>query len=317
MKEVWELLNQEAEAIKALIGRIDEPLLKAAKLCLECEGRVIVTGLGKSGLIGRKIAATLASTGTPSFFLHATEASHGDLGMVTDKDLVIVISKSGSTDEVICLIPEFKRLGVKLIAVTAEPRSLLAENSEVVLNINVREEGEPYGLIPTTSAIVSLAVGDALAVLLMLRKNIRKEDFGKLHPAGNLGRLLTPVGKIMHTGTEIPIVSPDASIKEGILEMTSKKMGVTLICEDRLLLGIFTDGDIRRTIQNSGEDNIMKDKLIEHATCNPKSITSETLVEEAVYIMEKNKITSLPVLDSEKKLIGIVHLHDILQRKIL
>ncbi|MBN2542229.1 KpsF/GutQ family sugar-phosphate isomerase [bacterium] len=317
MKEVWDLLHKESEAITTLIGNIEQDLENAAKLCIECNGRIIVTGLGKSGLIGRKIAATLASTGTPSFFIHAGEASHGDLGMVTEEDLVMIISKSGSTDEVIRLIPFFKRLGVKIIAICSDEHSLLAKNSDVLLNIRVTEEGEPFGLIPTTSAVVSCAVGDALAVLLMVRKNVKKEDFGHLHPAGNIGKLLTKVEKIMHSGKEIPVVPSTASFKEGLIEMTTKKLGVTLVTEEGKLLGIFTDGDIRRAIQNCGDDNIMNHKLIDYVTRSPKSITPGTLTEEAVYIMEKNKITSLPVVGDNDEIMGIVHLHDILQRKIV
>ncbi|MGB9562049.1 MAG: KpsF/GutQ family sugar-phosphate isomerase, partial [bacterium] len=258
----------------------------------------------------------LASIGIASYFVHAGEAAHGDLGIVTEDDVVIAFSKSGRTEELLCLIPQLKRLGVKLIVVTAEPQSPLAEQANLVVPIPVEKEGEPFGIIPTTSAVAMLAFGDAIAVHLMKMCGFDKNKLAVVHPAGNIGRMLKPVSEIMHKGDEIPIVDESATLIAAIIEMTSKKLGVTLIARNGdELVGIYTDGDIRRTLQRNPADNLLNRKVIEFATLNPKTIPPTTIVEEAIYIMEKNKITSLPVVSPDNKILGIVHLHDLIQLK--
>jgi len=314
--DVKKLLEHESKAILNIANTLGDELEKAAEMCYNCAGRVIVTGIGKSGIIGRKIAATLASVGTASYFVHSSEAAHGDLGVVTEDDIVIALSKSGRTEEVLCLIPQIKRLGVKLIVITADPGSPLAQQADLVLNIHIDDDSEPLGIIPTTSAVAMLAVGDALAVLLMKKRGFERAHLATVHPAGNIGRMLKPVSEIMHKGNEVPIVDENASLMTAIIEMTSKKLGVTLIARNgNILKGIFTDGDIRRTLQRNPDENILKCPIMRFATPNPKTIPPSTLVEHAIFVMEKNKITSLPVVDAENKILGIVHLHDLLQLK--
>ncbi|RKZ30308.1 hypothetical protein DRQ36_06020 [bacterium] len=315
-KAITDLLLAESDAIRALVGRIEAPLLKAADICLSCRGRIIVTGMGKSGLIGRKIAATLASTGTASFFIHAAEALHGDLGTVTEDDCAIVISKSGNTAEVKELIPPLKRLGVKIIAITGEPESPLGEEAEIILDIGVSEEAEPIGVVPTTSTVAMLAVGDALATALMVKRGFTKHDFAAFHPAGNLGHLLKRVSEVMHSGDTIPVISPGATVLEGIVAMSEGRLGHVIIAENEHCLAIFADGDLRRTLQAHPHENLVSMPLMEFATCEPKTIAPDAIVEEAIRIMETHKITALPVIE-EGRLVGIVHLHDLLESKVV
>ena len=315
-KAITDLLIAESDAIRALVGRIEDPLLEAAEICLSCRGRIIVTGMGKSGLIGRKIAATLASTGTASFFIHAAEALHGDLGTVTEDDCTVIISKSGNTAEVRELIPPLKRLGVKIIAITGEPKSPLGDEAEIVLDIGVSEEAEPIGMVPTTSTVTMLAVGDALAIALMVKRGFTREDFAAFHPAGNLGHLLRRVSEVMHTGDSIPVIAPDATVLEGIAAMSEGRLGHVVIAENGRCLAIFADGDLRRALQAHPHEDIVNLSLIEMATKNPITINPDAIVEEAIRIMETHKITAIPVIN-DGRLVGIVHLHDLLESKVV
>jgi len=313
---VTELLKAEANSITSLIGHIEEPLWQAVDLCLSCRGRLIVVGLGKSGIIGRKIAATLTSTGSSSFFIHAGEALHGDLGTVTEHDCAIMISKSGNTEEILRLIPFLMRMGVKIIAITAGNDSILAQKADVVLDIRVTEEAEPIGLVPTTSTTATMAVGDALAVALMVKKGFTLEDFAAVHPAGNIGNLLRRVSEVMHSEDNIPKVGRDANLLEGIVEMSAQRLGHVLVVEGRKCLAILSDGDLRRTLQKHAHEDIANLPIIQEATQNPKSVGPHEMVEEAMRIMETNKITALPVID-DGILVGIIHLHDLLESKVV
>jgi len=315
-KIITELFLAESEAIRALAGRIEESILSAAELCLACDGRIIVVGLGKSGLIGRKISATLASTGTSSFFVHAAEAMHGDLGTITEHDCALMISKSGSTPEVVSLLPPLKRMGVGIISITAEPASILGRASDVVLEIGVTEEAEPTGMIPTTSTAVTLAIGDALAVALMFRRGFTREDFAVFHPAGSIGHRLRRICEVMHTGAAIPVVPRSATVLDGIVAMSSGRLGHVIIAEEGKIFGIFSDGDLRRSLQAHPHEDIVGMKLLELCTCDPVVIYPDTLVEKAVRLMETNKITALPVVE-DGQLIGLVHLHDLLENKVV
>lgn len=312
------VLKIESDAINALIDRIDESLVKAVEILFNSKGRVVVTGMGKSGLIGKKIAATLASTGTPAFFLHPAEASHGDLGMVTPDDVIIAISNSGETDELVNLIPFLKRFNVKLISMTGNPDSILARSSDVNLDISVSEEACPMGIVPTASTTAALAMGDALAVALLIRRDLKEEDFAMFHPGGSLGKkLLIKVKDLMHTGDSIPIVLPHVSMTEAVMEISSKRLGVTIVADgDKRICGVITDGDLRRGIQKWGKSFFdMKAEVV--MTGNPKTISEDELAVKALSIMEKYSITSLAVPDSDGKTIGIIHLHDILKKGIV
>ncbi|MCK5832055.1 KpsF/GutQ family sugar-phosphate isomerase [bacterium] len=315
-KIISELLQAESDAITNLIGKIEDPLIQAVELCTTCTGRVIVVGLGKSGLVGRKIAATLASTGTSSLFIHAAEALHGDLGMITANDCVILITKSGYTPEIQNLIPLLKRMGIKIVAITGNPNSPTAEEADLVLNIGVSAEAEPIGIVPTTSTTATMALGDALAIALMARKGFTKEDFAMFHPAGNLGVLLKRVFDVMRSGDSMPIVSANATVMEGILEMSEKRLGHVLISEREILMAIFSDGDLRRALQAHPNEDIVSLPISTFSTTKPFIIEANALVGEAVRLMETKKITALPVL-SEGKLVGIVHLHDILETRVV
>jgi len=269
--------------------------------------------VGKSGLICKKIAATLSSTGTPAFFLHPTDAAHGDLGMVKGEDTVIAVSNSGETAELLSIIPLIKSFGIPVIAITSNPNSSLARLSDVVLNIGVKREACPLNLAPTTSTTVTLALGDAIAAALMKLKGFTPEEFAKFHPGGKLGIRLSKVKEIMRTGREIPIVKPDTPLKEAIFEISSKKIGATLVVENGKLVGIITDGDLRRALEKGAT---LETKVSELMTKNPKQIEEEAYGEEALREMEKHKITVLPVVNKEGKLKGIIHLHDILGRRL-
>jgi arabinose-5-phosphate isomerase len=317
IEKAKEVIRKEAEAVLNLEKKINSEFQKAVEMVLKCKGRVIVTGMGKSGLIGKKIAATLASTGTSAIFLHPVEGLHGDLGVVRRDDVVIAITKSGETEELQQLFPLFKRLGVPIISLTGNPRSPAAEKSDVVLDVSVDEEACPNNLVPTSSTTAALVMGDALAVALLEERHFSAEDFALLHPGGYLGkRLLLKVKDIMHTANNIPVVTEDAGMKEVILEMTSKRFGATTIVnEKKELVGIFTDGDLRRLVEKTEE--IFQLKAREVMTRNPKTIGEEELAAKALNRMEFYNITCLIVPDGKKEPIGILHLHDLLKAGVV
>lgn len=310
-------VRMELEAVTKLETRIGDEFKRACELILECGGRTIVTGMGKSGHIGRKIAATLASTGTPSFFVHPGEASHGDLGMITRDDLVIAISNSGTSAEVLTLLPLLKRLGIPMISMTGKADSPLAQAADVNLDISVETEACPLGLAPTASTTVTLVMGDALAVALLEARGFSAEDFAFSHPGGALGRrLLLKVEDVMHSGDELPQVFPETLLPKALLEMTSKGFGMTTVVDHQgTLLGVFTDGDLRRVIDHKLElDKATMDQVM---TRRPKTVSAETLAAEALRIMEDHKITALVVEDAECHPIGVVHMHDILRAGVI
>lgn len=305
------VLAIEARAVDELRSRLDDSFIAACQLCLEIAGRVVVTGMGKSGHIGGKIAATLASTGTPAFFVHPAEASHGDLGMITKHDLLLAISYSGETPEVVTILPLVKRMGAKLICVTGKPESTLARVADVHLDVSVSEEACPLNLAPTASTTATLAMGDALAVALLESRGFTAEDFALSHPSGSLGkRLLMRVSDVMHTGTEIPQVTADVSLRDGLLEMTRKSLGMTAVVDDDgILLGVFTDGDLRRAL-DKGIDVYKTD--MQSVMHRGGKVTGENvLAAEAVRIMEENKITALLVVGDDNRLVGALNIHDI------
>ncbi|GAA5523964.1 arabinose 5-phosphate isomerase KdsD [Microbulbifer aestuariivivens] len=307
----------ETEAVAALEQRINADFKTACELILQCRGRVIVTGMGKSGHVGGKIAATLASTGTPSFFVHPGEASHGDLGMITREDLVIAISNSGSSAEVMTLLPLLKRLGIPMISMTGKPESPLAQAADVNLDISVATEACPLNLAPTSSTTVTLVMGDALAVALLEARGFTAEDFAFSHPGGALGRrLLLKVEDVMHAGEELPQVSPETPLSKALLEMTSKGFGMTTVVDNKgTLLGVFTDGDLRRVIDHKIElDTATMDTVMSR---RPKTVSKDTLAAEALRIMEDNRITALVVEDEARHPIGLLHMHDILRAGVI
>ncbi|SMP02541.1 arabinose-5-phosphate isomerase [Desulfurobacterium pacificum] len=314
LKEARRVLNEEATALNKLAEKLDENFEKAVKILLNTKGRVVLTGVGKSGLICKKIAATLSSTGTPAFFLHPGDAAHGDLGMLKGDDTVIAVSNSGETAELLNIIPVIKSFGIPVIAITNNPNSSLAKLSDVTLLLHVDREVCPLNLAPTTSTTVTLALGDALAVVLMKLKGFKSEDFAKFHPGGKLGIRLSKVKDIMRTGKEIPVVSPQTPLKEVILEMSSKKLGSTLVMDGGKLVGIITDGDLRRAMEKGVNFETKAEGIM---TKNPKTIEEDIFAEKAIEKMEKHKITVLPVVDKEGNVKGILHLHDILGRRIL
>jgi arabinose-5-phosphate isomerase len=314
LKRAAEVLALEAEAISSLIPRLNEEFLRAVRLLKSCKGRVVVTGMGKSGIIGKKISATLASTGTPSLYLHPAEGIHGDLGMLSQGDVVIALSNSGETEELVRIFPIIKRLGNPLICLTGRSRSTLAHYSDVVLDVSVKEEAGPLESVPTTSTTAALAMGDALAIVLMEARGFRADDFALLHPGGTLGRrLLLRVEDAMHVGDAIPRVRPQTSMKEAVLEMTSKKMGCTTVCEaDGRLVGIITDGDLRRLLQRM-PDGAFALTAGEAMTKNPKTIGRDALAAKAVQVMEEHAITVLVVVNRTQQVEGVLHLHDLLK----
>jgi len=311
------VLQTEARAIEELVPRIGDSFAAACELCLSCQGRAVVTGMGKSGHVAGKIAATLASTGTPAFFVHPAEASHGDLGMITRDDVVIALSNSGETTEVVTLLPLLKRLGVALITFTGNPDSTLAKASMVTLNLSVSEEACPLNLAPTASTSAALAMGDALAIALLEHRGFTQEDFALSHPGGALGRkLLLRVMDLMHEGTEVPCVGLQTRLPDGMLEMTTKGLGMTSICaDDGRLLGIFTDGDLRRTL-DQGID-IHKATMEQVMTTACKTVTPDMLAAEAVHIMEQNKINALLVVDDAAKVVGALNVHDLFRAGVM
>jgi arabinose-5-phosphate isomerase len=311
------VLRLEADAILGLIPKLDERFERAVELIRGCAGRVIVTGMGKSGLIGRKIAATLASTGTPAYFLHPAEGVHGDLGMVTRGDVVVALSNSGETDEVLAILPLLKRLGVPIVLFTGNPGSALARQCEVVLDVGVPEEACPMNLTPTSSTTAALAAGDALALALLELRGLRPEDYAALHPRGALGwRSLFKVADLMLTGDAIPIVLDTTPLRGVIVEMTQKKKGMTTVVDgEGRLLGVITDGDLRRLHLRGGSiDDLTAGQV---ASREPKAIRSEDLAAKALEVMETWQITSLVILDQARRPVGLLHLHDVLRAKIV
>ena len=312
-----EVIQLEAEALQALAQRIDGQFTEACRLILACQGRVIVTGMGKSGHIGNKIAATLASTGTPSFFVHPGEASHGDLGMITPPDIVFAISNSGETAEILTILPIIKRMGVKLIALIGNTNSSLARQADATLNVGVEKEACPHNLAPTASTTAALAMGDALAVALLKSRGFTREDFARAHPAGSLGRrLLLYVSDIMHTGSAIPQVAETASLREALLDMTGKGLGMTgVVDRNGCLVGIFTDGDLRRVL-NRGVD-VYSAKITEVMTRNPKTTRADRLAAETVQLMRSLKINGLFVVDENNRVIGALNMHDLFRAGVI
>jgi len=318
LKRGRQVLEIEANAILALIDRLDQRFEQAVALLDRCQGRVVVTGMGKSGIIGRKIAATLASIGVPSVFLHPAEGIHGDLGMVSRGDLVIALSNSGETEELLKILPAIKRLGVPMISLTGNVDSMLAKNSDVVLDVSVKEEACPLDLAPTASTTATLALGDALAMALLEHKGVKPEDFARYHPGGALGkRLLLTVEEVMHGDKAIPTVSPTAPLRDVIVEISSKKLGVTTIVDDSgRLRGVITDGDLRRLLGKGGDD--LLDRPAEAVMSpHPKVISRTALAAEAVGLMERHSITVLIVTDAEQRVEGVVHLHDLLKAGVV
>jgi len=311
------VLRLEGESVLALCARLDDRFVDAVAALHRCRGRVIVTGMGKSGLIGRKIAATLASTGTPAYFLHPAEGVHGDLGMVAREDVVVALSNFGETDEVLALLPALKRLGIPLVLLTGAPASTLARQADIVIDVGVAEEACPMNLAPTSSTTAALAMGDALAMALLDLRGLRPEDYAALHPRGSLGwKSLFKVGDLMHTGEAIPVVSEQATMKEAIEEMTGKGFGITTVVDDAgRLVGILTDGDLRRQ-QLAHGTSLLERRAGECMTRDPKVIGSEELATRALALME-GRITSLVITDAAGRPAGVIRLHDILLAKIV
>ncbi len=311
------VLGIERDALDALLPRIDAGFARACRLLIGCRGRVVVTGMGKSGHIGGKIAATLASTGTPAFFVHPGEASHGDLGMITRDDAVIAISNSGETAEVLTILPLIKRMGVPLVSMTGRPASTLAKAADVHLDVSVEQEACPLNLAPTASTTATLAMGDALAVALLEARGFTPEDFALSHPGGTLGRrLLLKVGDLMHAGEQIPQVRDDATLSAALLEMTRKGLGMTAVVDtDGRALGIFTDGDLRRVLDANLD--VRTSPITSVMTRGGKSIGAGQLAAEAVHLMEKHRITVLMVLDEDRRIAGVLHMHDLLRAGVV
>ncbi len=311
------VLDIEACAVQALVKRLDGGFSEAVDLLYRCQGKVVVSGMGKSGLIGQKVAATLASTGTPSFFLHPAEGLHGDLGMLARRDVLIAISNSGETQEILQLLPFMERRGIPVVAIVGRKGSTLAKNSAVALDVSVAEEACPMGLAPTASTTAALAMGDALAVALLEKRGFKEQDFAQFHPGGTLGRrLLVKVRDLMHSGQEVPQVQETILGSEAILEMSAKKLGMTTVVDRAgALLGVITDGDLRRFVQQGG--NFSKITAGSLASPRPKTIGPDELAAKAVEMMERYTITTLVVLDNAKRIVGVVHLHDLLKHGIV
>jgi arabinose-5-phosphate isomerase len=311
------VLNTEAAAIAALGPRLDGGFVQACQLLLACSGRVVVSGMGKSGHVANKIAATLASTGTPAFFVHAGEPSHGDIGMITKDDVVLALSNSGETEELVTILPIIKRLDVPLIAIAGRADSTLGRAATVVLDVSVSAEACPLNLAPTASTTASLAMGDALAVAVLEARGFTPDDFARSHPAGTLGRkLLLHVADVMRTGTDSPVVAPDALLRDGLLEMNRKGLGMTSVAGvDGKLLGVFTDGDLRRVLDRSLDLN--KTSMHTVMTANPKRAKPRMLAAEAVHLMETYKITALPVVDDNDIIVGALNIHDLFRAGVM
>ncbi len=309
------VLETEAAAIMALVARLDDKFERAVDLLHQCRGRVILTGMGKSGIICRKIAATLTSTGTAAFFLHPAEAIHGDLGVIQGDDVVVALSYSGETDEILRLLETIRRLGAKLVTITGTPRSTLAQAADVALDCSVAEEACPMNLVPTASTTAALAIGDALAMTLLVEKGFRQEDFANLHPGGKIGKRLMRVESLMHAGRQCPIVRTDTRMRDVIYEMSSKKLGMTCVVDDaETLVGIVTDGDLRRHMERAAD--ILDRSAGEVMTRGPVSVPPSTLAAQALNVMEQRKITSLVVVD-QGRVAGVVHLHDLWRTEMI
>ena len=309
-------LAVEIEALKALSSRLDRSFVRAVDILLACPGRVVVSGIGKSGHIARKVAATFASTGTPAFFVHAAEAVHGDLGMITANDVLVTISYSGTTAELLTIVPVVKRLGSPLIAITGNPDSELAQLADVHLDASVPQEACPLNLAPTASTTTALALGDALAVACLEARGFGPEDFARSHPGGALGRrLLTHVSDVMRTGKDLPIVPVTASVTEALVEITRKSMGMTAVLDGDRVVGIFTDGDLRRLIEREGD--IRNLTVVAGMTRNPLHIGPDALATEAAALMDDNRKNQLLVLDATGRLVGALHTHDLMAAKVL
>jgi arabinose-5-phosphate isomerase len=311
------VLETEAEAVTALQSRVDEDFVRACHYMLECEGRVVVIGMGKSGHVGSKIAATLASTGTPAFFVHPGEASHGDLGMITGKDVVLALSNSGETDEILTILPIIKRLHVPLVSLTGNPASTLAQAASVNIHVGVRKEACPLDLAPTASTTAALAMGDAMAISLLEVRGFTADDFARSHPGGKLGRrLLLLVDDLLHTGERVPKVASGTLICDALLEMTQKGLGATAIVDgDDTVLGIFTDGDLRRALDH--DIDLHTTPIDEVMTREPTLISAGLLAAEALQIMDSGKFNALLVVDQHKRLIGALNMHDLLRAGVV
>ena len=320
LKHAQDVLRMEAEASLELVPRVDANFVAAISLILECSGRTVITGMGKSGIIGRKMAATFASTGTPSFYLHPAEGIHGDLGMVTADDVVIALSNSGETGEILNILPSLRRIGAKIIAMVGNANSTLAKNADVVLDVGVEKEACPLGLAPTSSTTAALAYGDAIALALLQKRNFTASQFAVFHPGGSLGRkLLLTVGNIMHKGDENPLVSVDTTVQEALFVITDKGLGaVSVVDEEGKMLGVLTDGDIRRGL-SKGVDFLQR-SVADLMTKAPKYITADKLAAQALHLMESNQpkpITVLPVLDENKVVIGLLHMTDLVRQGVV
>jgi arabinose-5-phosphate isomerase len=310
------VLQTEAAAILALVDRLDERFEQAVRLLLECRGRVVVTGMGKSGIICRKIAATLSSTGTPAFFLHPAEAIHGDLGVLQSDDVIVALSHSGETDELLRLLETIKRLGARLITITGEPLSTLGKAADVALDCHVSKEACPLNLVPTASTTAALALGDALAMTLLVAKGFRQEDFANLHPGGKLGKRLMRADQLMNAGEQAPIVHTGDEMREVIYEISRKKLGMSCVVDDAgRLVGIITDGDLRRHMGDTPD--LLASRAEAVMTRNPVTIGAETLAVEVLNTLERRKITSVVVVDGDQKVLGVVHLHDLWRTEMI
>lgn len=312
-----QVLRIEAAAVEALIPRLDEGFLGAVELILNCGGRVVVSGIGKSGHIARKIASTMASTGTPAFFVHPAEASHGDIGMITREDVMIALSNSGESAELLTIIPAIKRQGAKLIAITGNVDSTLAREADIHLDAHVDQEACPLGLAPTASTTAVLALGDALSVALLDARGFSADDFARSHPGGSLGRrLLTRVSDVMRTGPDVPAVPESGTLRDGVLEMTNKRMGMTAILDrESRVVGIFTDGDLRRSLDHLGD--ISSTMIADVMTRGPRTIRPDHLAVEAVEIMERHKVNQILVTDRDGRLVGALNMHDLFRAKVI
>jgi len=312
-----EVLDIEARAVASLKTRMNDDFVAACDLCMQTPGRIVVTGIGKSGHISNKIAATLASTGTPAFFMHPAEASHGDLGMITQQDLLLAVSLSGETSEVVTILPVVKRIGARVLSMTGNPRSTIATTADVNLDISVAEEACPLNLAPTASTTATLAMGDALAVALLKNRGFTAEDFARSHPSGSLGkRLLLRVADVMHGGDRVPAVLANVTLRDALLEMTDKGLGMTAIVDsERFILGIFTDGDLRRTLDSGADIRSTLIRDVMHTSC--KTTSADLLAAEALHMLEENKITSLLVTDDDNKLVGALNIHDLFREGLM
>lgn len=320
LAQARETLSIEIDAVSAMADRLDGRFARAVEMLLACQGRVVVSGMGKSGHIGRKIAATLASTGTPAMFVHPAEASHGDLGMITPVDVVLAISNSGESDELTAILPMIKRMGVKLLAFTGREDSALGRHADLVLDTSVEKEACPHNLAPTASTTVQMAMGDALAVALLDARGFKADDFARSHPGGSLGRkLLTHVHDVMRSGEDVPQVLPDADLMTLMREISAKGLGMSAVVDaDRKVLGIFTDGDLRRLIEQSGNGvdlRALMAKSVMHP--NPRRIAPDALAVEAADLMEANSITSVLVVDGDGRLVGALNSHDLMRAKVI